>query len=127
MISVKTLVKYQLEISSFKLMKSVVKSALTKVIHKYKEFELLLRPSIQLGKDWLSCLNGFLFTSQFLTHSLTTSILFYNYEWCEWLLSWSCHYLHPSQQEFQTDDVEQNSKERAQASVLGEKVFQNVI
>ena len=55
------------------------------------------------------------------THSLSTSILFYNYEWCEWPLSWSCHYLHPSQQEFQSDDVEQDSEETAQASVFGKR------
>lgn len=50
-------------------------------------------------------------------------ILFYNYEWCEWPLGWSCHYLHPSQQEFQSDDVEQDSEETAQASVLGKRSF----
>lgn len=57
------------------------------------------------------------------TNSVTIVILFYNYEWYEWPLSWSCHYFHPSQQEFQSDDVEQDSEERAQASVLGKRSF----
>lgn len=82
-------------------------------------FKLLLRPVIQ---PWL----GMAFVTEWLfplphnppTHSLTAVILFYNYEWCEWPLSWNCHYLHPSQREFQLHDVEQDSEETAQASVL---------
>lgn len=71
-------------------------------------FELLLRPGIE---PW----QGMAFVMEWFSplpttpHSVTTVTLFYNYEWCEWPLGWSCHYLHPSQQEFQSDDVEQDS------------------